>query len=680
MDGWDKKHKIVIDSTKVSGTSNLPDFPIVLTGNNFLSEIFSNTQSGGEDLRFSTDLAGTSEIPFEIVKWDTATPAAEVWVKIPTLSYDQDTVIFVHYGNSNASAYASSDTYGSENVWNTSYKAVYHLSNAKDSTSNGNNGTVNGATSGAAGQLGDAYNFDGNDDYISIPDSNSLDITAEITLSAWIKPESFSDNYPKVFGKEGGDPNSGYANYMFQASQGNDNLIFRITDTGNNNNDAAVLDPLSDYYGGMVLVHGVFTGSQMISYANGAEQASVSASITPQTSSGPAFMGSFPSALVSFYKGIIDEARIIAAALSSDWIVTEYNNQSSPSTFATAEIAITTISVPKAHLSASPYDSFFLPIIVPLAKTNLYTHNIRILPIVVPKAKLSASSHDPSISWAQHIPQAQINTGSKDPDLIATLEIPQTNISASSLSLLTSPFIIRVPLQSLSVDAHYPGLGWAQNIPLVSMSAEAVDSFTCASASIPKTVVCVHSLRPTYTWAADPSKVQVIYLFTLTGSADGESDITIPISSCQMRRRDGDPTYMSVVVPDYDAYSEAITARSNGQMVLKKGVRFSDGSIQVEEIARVDLEDIRLDKGPRNRSISLTGHRTVSTNDPNVVTLSGASYRNVTDGQRRFRCEVDLWLRPGDTAEIEGESFTVGFISYTIGKAEEVMEVVEAES
>lgn len=110
-------------------------------------------------------------------------------------------------------------------------------------------------------------------------------------------------------------------------------------------------------------------------------------------------------------------------------------------------------------------------------------------------------------------------------------------------------------------------------------------------------------------------------------------------------------------------------------------VRFFDGSTQTEEIARVDLEDIGLDKGSRNRSITLSGHKTVSVSDPNAVSLSGASYRTLTtDSLRRFRCEVDLWLRPGDTVTVEGESFAVGYISYTIGKGQEVMEITEAES
>jgi hypothetical protein len=196
-------------------------------------------------------------------------------------------------------------------------------------------------------------------------------------------------------------------------------------------------------------------------------------------------------------------------------------------------------------------------------------------------------------------------------------------------------------------------------------------------------LLATHFLYPTYKWLTDPAKVQTIYQFMLTGSADGETDITIPIASCQMRRRDGKPTYMSVVVPDYDAYADEILARPNGEMVFYKGVRFADDSIQVQEIARVDmeLENLRMDKGPKSRSITVVGHKTVSTTDPNVVTLSGASYRNYAGGTRRYRCDVDLWLRPGDTAVIEGqdEQFQVGYISYTIGIGQEEMEIVEVE-
>ena len=37
-----------------------------------------------------------------------------------------------------------------------------------------------------------SLNFDGNNDYILIPDNASLDLTTNYTIEAWIFPESFS--------------------------------------------------------------------------------------------------------------------------------------------------------------------------------------------------------------------------------------------------------------------------------------------------------------------------------------------------------------------------------------------------------------------------------------------------------------------------------------------------------
>jgi hypothetical protein len=37
----------------------------------------------------------------------------------------------------------------------------------------------------------------------------------------------------------------------------------------------------------------------------------------------------------NYFTGIVDEARVSDTTRSADWIATEYNNQSSPSTFYT---------------------------------------------------------------------------------------------------------------------------------------------------------------------------------------------------------------------------------------------------------------------------------------------------------------------------------------------------------
>ena len=55
---------------------------------------------------------------------------------------------------------------------------------------NGNHGTNNGATRGVTGKVGDAFEFDGVDDYVSIPGNDSFAFgTGNFTLEAWIRYE-----------------------------------------------------------------------------------------------------------------------------------------------------------------------------------------------------------------------------------------------------------------------------------------------------------------------------------------------------------------------------------------------------------------------------------------------------------------------------------------------------------
>ncbi|NOR84804.1 DUF2341 domain-containing protein, partial [archaeon] len=65
---------------------------------------------------------------------------------------------------------------------------------AFDSTTNDNDGTVNGAEYNSSGQFSSALQFDG-DDYVTVPDDNTLDMTDTITLSAWVSPSTSSSPY-----------------------------------------------------------------------------------------------------------------------------------------------------------------------------------------------------------------------------------------------------------------------------------------------------------------------------------------------------------------------------------------------------------------------------------------------------------------------------------------------------
>ena len=61
---------------------------------------------------------------------------------------------------------------------------------AADSSGKGNVGSVSGPVWSAAGRYGSALSFDGVNDWVTVADSNSLDLTTGMTLEAWVRPST----------------------------------------------------------------------------------------------------------------------------------------------------------------------------------------------------------------------------------------------------------------------------------------------------------------------------------------------------------------------------------------------------------------------------------------------------------------------------------------------------------
>lgn len=58
-----------------------------------------------------------------------------------------------------------------------------------DDSGNGNDGTGTGGVTTTTGKFGEAGDFDGVDDYVYAVDSASLDVSSEVTVSAWVNPD-----------------------------------------------------------------------------------------------------------------------------------------------------------------------------------------------------------------------------------------------------------------------------------------------------------------------------------------------------------------------------------------------------------------------------------------------------------------------------------------------------------
>jgi len=84
----------------------------------------------------------------------------------------------------------------------------------------------------------------------------------------------------------------------------------------------------------------------------------------------------------------------------------------------------------------------------------------------------------------------------------------------------------------------------------------------------------------------------VYYILTLTGDADGEDDIEMPMSSFQTRMRNSEPTFLMVVLPGVE-YADEITARSNGTLKIDMAYKQDGEYLQRETIVQAN-PDIKL--------------------------------------------------------------------------------------
>ncbi|MDD2711123.1 MAG: beta-galactosidase [Verrucomicrobiae bacterium] len=97
----------------------------------------------------------------------------------------------------------------------------------EDSSDFKNNAKKNTAAWSKEGRFGGCLMFDGIDDFVSIPDSESLNIgSGEMTLEAWVKPYGYQKRGPAIISKYG---SSGYLLAPWYSSDYRMSMLFRHT-------------------------------------------------------------------------------------------------------------------------------------------------------------------------------------------------------------------------------------------------------------------------------------------------------------------------------------------------------------------------------------------------------------------------------------------------------------------
>lgn len=349
---WTLRKSMALQASQVEG--DLTDFPVLISIVD--ADLATNAQPEGQDIVFA--LADATQLDHEIERYVAATGELIAWVRVPFVSASDDTTLFMYYGNPGAV-----DQQNPQQVWNADYRMVHHLQETgnnntalSDSTSNATNGTVAGIGNNfpafdAGGIIDGARVHPGTPSpgnaprpALTFPHNAALNITGPITAEAWafIEPDQPSPNHNPVLWK--GRQIGWGANFLFRIAVKTDTgtMTWGVT-CGNTEGFFEAGAPVFGQWAHYALT---FDGTRSRAYINGIEQPPAANPGGATACSGRS-LNAFPGEPVrsgytpnrefvgqeAFLRGRTDELRISASSRSEAWLRTQFNNQSSPSTF-----------------------------------------------------------------------------------------------------------------------------------------------------------------------------------------------------------------------------------------------------------------------------------------------------------------------------------------------------------
>lgn len=361
---WQYRKAITIDYTKV--TTNLTGFPVLISITD--TDLRDHAQSDGDDILY-TSSNGTTKLSHEIEQYTSSSGKLVAWVKTD-LSSTSDTVLYMYYGNGSASSQQDVS-----NVWDSNYVAVYHLKESpdgtpdeiKDSTSNNNHGiTVGGMSSTdlVDAKIGKGLDLDGspdvNGDRIEVPDSESLDVTAdEATIQLWIWWQNVADGDHQLVMTSSNRYTTGAKDGFEWASQGTGNHFFYPWGGNDSNYNITNGSPFTNqtWHHAVITLKNT-TLKDVDLYVDGSLVAWTTENVptywTQLANTANWLWGGNPDRLTRQFEGIFDEIRVSDVRRSTGWIQTEYNNQNSPYTF--YDIGVETL-IELSSFTAKPLNS-----------------------------------------------------------------------------------------------------------------------------------------------------------------------------------------------------------------------------------------------------------------------------------------------------------------------------------
>ena len=189
-------------------------------------------------------------------------------------------------------------------------------SSATDASGFGNDGSLSGATRTTSGKYGSALLFDGVDDLVVIPDSNSLDLTLGMTLEAWVYPSAVMSYWRSILHKQVD------AYFLHANSTANRPMVGGIF----GGSCCTILQGTSALPANQwTHLAGTYDGATLRLYVNGVQQASQARTGSLEVNGFPVHLGGNTYAPSEHFSGRIDEVRIYNRALSVSEIQGDMN-------------------------------------------------------------------------------------------------------------------------------------------------------------------------------------------------------------------------------------------------------------------------------------------------------------------------------------------------------------------
>ncbi len=325
------------DGADVAG--DIYNFPVLirLDAGNF---DFTQARPDGGDLIFTGN--GNTSLPHEIERWDAAARRAEIWVKVDTVfGNDSGQSMTMYWGNPDAPPRSASgevfDTVGG-------YQGVWHLGEAaggpaRDATVNRYDGTSPDSTipQVAEGVIGNCRMFDGITDYITMPNTADSRLNFQengyYTVSAWVFLDTLDNKSHCIVSK-------GYYQYYLRSTYISKSMtsttpLWEFVEFTEADNWLPLNDPAVK--GEWTLLVGVREGDKQLLYCNGVFADSTADTwnkVFSRIDTEDVTIGRFAKPVTvpinegyCYFKGGIDEVRIINAAQSPDWVRLCYMNQ-----------------------------------------------------------------------------------------------------------------------------------------------------------------------------------------------------------------------------------------------------------------------------------------------------------------------------------------------------------------